>query len=130
MRYFRVEEAEQLIPELEKIFKSLQEISRKAQVKAEAIRKLEENETRNMSQLAIERSQIQFLANEISEWFQKIADLGALPKGMSPPLVDFPGRVDGKEVYLCWQLGEKSITSYHGIEEGFSGRKPLPKILH
>ncbi len=58
---------------------------------------------------------------------QKIVELGALPKGVSPALVDFPSRIDGREAYLCWKLGEKRVSHYHHVDEGFSTRKPLPK---
>ena len=33
---------------------------------------------------------------------------------------------DGEEVLLCWQVGEEEIAYWHGLEEGFAGRKPLP----
>ncbi len=39
--------------------------------------------------------------------------------------MDFPSLREGEEVYLCWKLGEERIGYWHGIEEGFAGRKPL-----
>ncbi|MEJ2307316.1 MAG: DUF2203 family protein, partial [candidate division WOR-3 bacterium] len=42
-------------------------------------------------------------------------------------LVDFPGLIEGREVYLCWKSDEEDIQFYHGVEEGFAGRKPIPK---
>ena len=35
------------------------------------------------------------------------------------------GQVDGAEAFLCWQLGEDDVAYWHGLEEGFAGRKPL-----
>lgn len=125
MRYFTVAEADALIPELEKIFEAISDIAAKAESKADKIRRLEADESRHLPELAIEKSQLQFLANGINEWFQKIIDLGAFPKGLDPALVDFPHRLDGREVHLCWKLGEKRIAYYHGLEEGFAGRKRL-----
>jgi hypothetical protein len=40
-------------------------------------------------------------------------------------LVDFPAQVAGAEAFLCWRLGEDEIAYWHGIDEGFPGRKPL-----
>ncbi len=40
-------------------------------------------------------------------------------------LVDFPGRRDGRRIYLCWRLGEDHVTHWHDLESGFAGRKPL-----
>jgi hypothetical protein len=47
--------------------------------------------------------------------------------GLDDPagLVDFPTLVDGEEAYLCWRLGEERIEHWHGLEEGFAGRKAL-----
>jgi hypothetical protein len=51
--------------------------------------------------------------------------LGALVKDPDSGLVDFPAQVGGEEAFLCWQLGEDEIAYWHGLEEGFAGRKPL-----
>ncbi len=40
-------------------------------------------------------------------------------------LVDFPARRGGKEVFLCWRLGEERVAHWHGPDSGFAGRKPL-----
>jgi len=42
-------------------------------------------------------------------------------------LVDFPSIRDGAEVYLCWRLDEDDLAWWHLPEEGFAGRKPLPR---
>ena len=127
MKYFTREEAEALIPELERIFEAVAELSAQAEVKALSVRKRRDEGDADPAASAIERSQLQFLAQGINDWMQKIVELGALPKGVAPALVDFPGRIDGTDVYLCWLLGEKTLTFYHGMDEGFSNRKPIPK---
>lgn len=126
MKYFTIQEAESLIPDLENIFSAIREIAPKAEAKMILIQEMEARETSDTAQLAIERAQLEFLVGGMNEWFQKILDLGAMPKGVHPALVDFPFRLDGKEVYLCWQFGDKKITHYHGLQEGFTGRKKLP----
>lgn len=44
-------------------------------------------------------------------------------------LVDFPSEIDGKKVLLCWRSDEPSISHYHGLVEGFAGRKQIPAHL-
>jgi hypothetical protein len=129
VRYFSKAEAEALIPEIEAIFKEALAIAEKAQAKADKLRDLDDD-PKKTADAAIQRAQVQFLASGINAWLQKIVDMGASPKGLDPALVDFPHRLDGREVYLCWRLGEKKITHYHGIDEGFAGRKPLPGTHH
>jgi hypothetical protein len=65
---------------------------------------------------------------ELTECVRQIHDLGALVKDLESGLVDFPARlpVTGETVLLCWRLGEDGIAFWHGLDEGFAGRKPLP----
>ena len=127
MKLFTLAEAEALIPELEKVFDAVAELTAQAEVKAGSLRRRQETPDRDPAASAIERSQLQFLASGINQWLQRIVELGAIPKGVDPALVDFPSRLDGREVYLCWKLGDKKLTHYHAVGEGFSSRKPLPK---
>jgi hypothetical protein len=59
-----------------------------------------------------------------SAWHELEA-MGAVLKDPKAGLVDFYGQVDGKLVWLCWRYGEDSVTHYHGLDEGFAGRKPI-----
>jgi len=61
----------------------------------------------------------------IAKCVAQIHELGALVKDLDDGLVDFPARRDDEEILLCWRLGEDSIAFWHGLDEGFSGRKPL-----
>ena len=49
-----------------------------------------------------------------------------LVKDLDRGLVDFPAFRHGEEVLLCWQVGEDEIGYWHGVDDGFAGRKPLP----
>ncbi|MCX7605119.1 MAG: DUF2203 domain-containing protein, partial [Bryobacteraceae bacterium] len=51
--------------------------------------------------------------------------LGVLVKDLDIGLVDFPTLYRGQEVLLCWRYGEPDIAWWHGLEEGFRGRKPV-----
>lgn len=56
---------------------------------------------------------------------EQVQELGCLVKDLDMGLVDFPTSFQGREVYLCWKLGEPSIAFWHGVDEGFAGRKPI-----
>ena len=62
----------------------------------------------------------------IARCVARIHELGGLVKDLDAGLVDFPARREGVEVLLCWRLGEDEVGYWHGLEEGFSGRRPLP----
>jgi hypothetical protein len=55
----------------------------------------------------------------------EIDSIGVQVKDLDIGLLDFPCQVEGTIILLCWKLGEKSITHWHGTEEGFAGRKPI-----
>jgi hypothetical protein len=66
------------------------------------------------------------LLKRFEEGWAEVAALGVAIKDPRVGLVDVLGRVDGEAVWLCWRFGEESITHYHALDEGFSGRKPIP----
>jgi hypothetical protein len=70
-----------------------------------------------------------------SDWFSAqqtlrddvtaLAERGILLRDPDAGLVDFPAEVDGRRVFLCWRLGEESVSWYHEADSGFVGRQPL-----
>lgn len=56
---------------------------------------------------------------------ESIQESGCLVKDLDKGLVDFPTLFRGEEVYLCWKLDEPSIAFWHGVQEGFAGRKSI-----
>ena len=69
---------------------------------------------------------IQHESDAISACAQTIDDAGAQVKSLTDGLLDFPARRGDEVVLLCWQLGEDEIRYWHGTNEGFASRKPLP----
>jgi hypothetical protein len=55
----------------------------------------------------------------------EIHSIGVQVKDLDIGLLDFPCEVEGEIVLLCWKYGEKGISFYHGLEDGFAGHKPI-----
>src|SRR3984893_11590969 len=55
----------------------------------------------------------------------EIDSIGGQEKDIEIGLLVFPGEGEGQIILLCWKRGEKSITHWHGTQEGFAGRKPI-----
>lgn len=56
---------------------------------------------------------------------ESIEEIGVLVKDLDVGLVDFPTLFRGEEVYLCWRMDEDNIEYWHGVQEGFRGRRPI-----
>ena len=56
---------------------------------------------------------------------ERIQENGCVIKDLDKGLVDFPTLFHGQEVYLCWKMDEPSINFWHGVDEGFAGRKEI-----
>jgi hypothetical protein len=69
--------------------------------------------------------EVQALAQEIDGYIDELHELGVEFKGFDMGLVDFPGELGGRPVYLCWRLGEEAVEHWHEIDAGFAGRQPL-----
>jgi len=57
--------------------------------------------------------------------FEMLKTLGVQVKDLEIGLVDFPTVYRGRDVLLCWKMGEPDIAWWHGAEEGYRGRKPI-----
>ena len=65
----------------------------------------------------------------VKDALAEIDSIGVQVKDLSIGLLDFPCEVDGQTILLCWKLGEKAITHWHGVQEGFAGRKPIDQRI-
>ena len=58
---------------------------------------------------------------------ERIEEMGVLVKDLDTGLVDFPTLFEEREVYLCWRVDESDILHWHGVDEGFAGRKAIDR---
>ncbi len=65
----------------------------------------------------------------LEEHIRELESIGCYYKDwdFSIGLVDFPAEIDGQTVFLCWRSDESGLAWYHPMEEGYQGRRPLPK---
>jgi hypothetical protein len=55
--------------------------------------------------------------------------LGIFVKDVDAGLVDFLGKRDGEDIYLCWKHGEEDIEYWHPHHTGFAGRQPIDALV-
>jgi hypothetical protein len=129
-RYFTVEEANEALEEVRPLTDELVGHRR-------ALVELQERQSVLTTRIAgnggnVEPHELEEVQEQLDEEVAGIArcvarihEVGALVKDLDDGLVDFPATRDGEDVLLCWRLGEEEIGFWHGLDEGFSGRKPL-----
>jgi hypothetical protein len=62
---------------------------------------------------------------EVRRLIDTVEQAGIVLRDIDRGLVDFPALIDGREVYLCWELGEEEVAYWHDLEGGYGGREPL-----
>lgn len=77
------------------------------------------------SELAGLQGEIEREQGEVARCIRAIQAHGAQVKDIDTGLLDFAAQRDGMEIELCWQVGEERIEYWHGVDEGFAGRKPI-----
>jgi len=66
---------------------------------------------------------------DIKDAIAEINAIGVQVKDLDIGLLDFPCLVEDEIVLLCWKYGEEKIEFWHGVEEGFAGRKPIDERI-
>jgi hypothetical protein len=130
-RFFTVDEANALVSTLEI------EFGRIAQVRSqllpliqalggpdEAVAILQEGTPLPAGREA-EAEALRRLANEITGAVERVNGFGCLVKDVELGLVDFYAMVEGEPAFLCWQYGERAISHWHPLDQGYASRKPL-----
>jgi len=90
------------------------------------------NLTANPSKVAASNEfEMRKLVAELESLMRELEQLGCQYKdwNFKVGLVDFPAVIDGQEVLLCWRSDEPEIMHYHGLNEGYVGRKAIPTAL-
>ena len=130
-KLFSLSEAERLRAQIEPVLIETIESRRKLEELDEELGSLRERIMRSGGMLvsyektANRRLERNRLAGIIEAAIEQIHSTGCIVKDLELGLLDFPARMNGEDVYLCWRLGEDRIRFYHRQDEGFAGRKPI-----
>ena len=122
-KYFSVEEANAIIPELLVNIPRLQELLQDLTEKYPDVNKAREKAQFNGGSLQ-GADYINCVLN-INYLTEQLESKGLILKGIKHGLVDFLSMRNGREVYLCWKVPEQRIEYWHDIEAGFAGRQRI-----
>jgi hypothetical protein len=74
------------------------------------------------------RLRMQGVIDQMQAGVARIDELGVTLREIETGLIDFPALVSGRQVWLCWRLGEGDIAWWHELSDGVAGRKPLAEL--
>lgn len=83
----------------------------------------------DIAHLAVRKAEKEKALQRVKDALAEIDSTGVQVKDLDVGLLDFPCLVNDQLILLCWKLGEKQITHWHGLEEGFQGRKPIDESI-
>ena len=130
-RTFTLDEAQDLLPILEGLLRTSIEgkkLIESVDGELQAIMQrvfLNGGMTLNVVHLARRKAEREKAIQRVKDAMGEIDAMGVQVKDLDIGLLDFPCEVDGEIILLCWKLGENAIAHWHGVSEGFAGRKPL-----
>jgi hypothetical protein len=129
-RIFTLDEADDALRELRPVAEQMVEL--RARQREAAVRQAElegalasNGHGLTVNDLALARDEVLRLGEELGDCVGRIDAAGAQVKDLDSGLLDFPSLRDGREILLCWRVGEDRIGFWHDADEGFAGRKPL-----
>jgi len=128
-RRFTLQEAESLLPRLSGLLAEIQARNADYETfrqRVEALRLKMKGNGHMRTDLKEAQAGLERSAEEVNRLAQALQETGCELKDIDQGLVDFRREMDGREVYLCWKLGETSIAWWHELDTGFPGRRPLP----
>jgi hypothetical protein len=131
MKTFTLDEAQAMLPLVEKLLNRALESKRAAESIDQELTDLARRIHMaggmmvDVAKVAARRLEMQTQIQRARETLQEIDEIGIQIKDLDTGLLDFPCRIEEEIVLLCWKSGEAAIEHWHTVESGFKGRQPI-----
>jgi hypothetical protein len=120
-RRFTLDQANKALPLVTRIVRDIVNTHERAtQLQA----KLEESTGRETAL----QSQLDSALEQLQDYVDELGSIGVELKDYESGLIDFPGRHQGRDVYLCWKLGEEKVGHWHELHSGYAGRQSTSSL--
>jgi hypothetical protein len=134
-RTFTLQEAQNLLPVLESLLRAAMDGKKLIEAVDTELQDLAHRVMMsggllvNVVQMARRKAEREKAIHRVKDTLAEINAIGVQVKDIDIGLLDFPCKVEGRIVLLCWKLGEQGITHWHTSSEGFAGRKPVDERI-
>lgn len=131
-RTFSVDEANAALPEVRRLTERIVERSRQLPELHEDLRIRTYRARRpgategDQEAVAIAAADLRRSESDLARAVRDLGRAGVELKDAIEGVVDFPSVRDGRQVELCWRMGEPEVSHWHPVGGGYRGRQPLP----
>ena len=119
-RKFTLQQANSALPLVQRIVSDIVKTHALAATRKDAV-----ESAQGPRQTADAQRDFDAAVDRLDKLVEELTSVGVELKDYETGLIDFVGRHEGRDVYLCWKLGEEKITHFHELNAGFAGRKPV-----
>ena len=123
---FTVDQANTILPKVKKRFDEILFCKNNVIDIQEELQNLSDSNC-SFEKFITKKQELNHAVTSLYSMIQKLVDMGVLIKSVDEGLLDFPSIRYDEEIWLCWKFGENQVKFWHGKEEGFMGRKPIPQ---
>lgn len=123
---FTVDKANTILPKVKKKFDEILYCKNNVMDIQEELQNLSDSNC-SFEKFIKKKQELNHIVTSLYIMIQELEDMGVMVKSVDEGLLDFPSIRYDKEIWLCWKFGENKVKFWHGKDEGFMGRKPIPQ---
>jgi hypothetical protein len=123
---FTVDKANTILPKVKKKFDEILYCKNNVMDIQEELQNLSDSNC-SFEKFIKKKQELNHIVTSLYKMIQELEDMGVMVKSVDEGLLDFPSIRYDKEIWLCWKFGENKVKFWHGKDEGFMGRKPIPQ---
>ncbi len=124
-QYFTPQQANRMLGEVKARVNRIVALRDKVIMLQEELQSIVEHDASLMAYM-LKKQELNSALVDLYKAIEELESLGVIIKSIDEGLVDFPAKRFDEDVWLCWKVGEEEVKFWHGKDEGFMGRKPLP----
>ena len=81
-----------------------------------------------LARARVVKLRIKAIVDQMGASVARIDGWGITLREIETGLIDFPALVNGRQVWLCWRLGEDEVEWWHELDTGLAGRQRLTDL--
>ena len=124
-KYFTITEAEKLLPSIGRILKRTINLNKALDLLSTIEIEVYDEDYDDLRRITKLNKQFHKLSYEFYANIERIEDMGCIINDIEIGIIDFYSVLGGREIFVCWKIGERKIKFWREINCNYMGRKPI-----